>query len=130
MASVHTEKEGMVVQFYDFAKGMDDIYTLSCKAVDKAGNETKSAIRFSVNRDGSAYEIDEATQKLLEQRYIRQPEDIVITEINKDDLCLTEISYSLEGKVVVLKQGSDYTIEKSGQEDQWKTYRYHICSSL
>ena len=129
MASVHTQKGRMVVRFYDFAKGMDDIYTLSCKAVDKAGNETKSAIRFSVNRDGSAYEIDEATQKLLEQRYIRQPKDIVITEINKDDLCLTEISYSLEGKVVVLKQGSDYTIEKSGQEDQWKTYRYHIRAS-
>ena len=126
MASVHTEKEGMVVQFYDFAKGMDDIYLLSCKAADKAGNEIKTAVRFSVNRDGSVYELDEATQKLLKQRYIKKPQDLVITEINADNLQLTEISYSLEGQMTMLKQGSDYTIEKTGEEGQWKTYRYHI----
>lgn len=126
MASINTTATGMTVKFNNFASGMDDIYTLSCKSVDKAGNETVVSIRFSVNRDGSTYEIDKETQKLLDKGYTNKPQDIVITEINTDILKLIEISYSLDGKIVTLKQGTDYTIESSGGEGQWKKYIYKI----
>lgn len=126
MASINSTATGMTVKFNNFAGGMDDIYTLSCKSVDKAGNETVVSIRFSVNRDGSTYEIDKETQKLLDKGYTNKPQDIVITEINTDILKLIEISYSLDGKIVTLKQGTDYTVESSGGEGQWKKYIYKI----
>ena len=79
-----------------------------------------------MNRDGSAYEIDEETQILLDKGYTNKPQDIVIAEINADPLKLIEISYSLDGKIITLKQGTDYTVEASGSEDQWKKYIYKI----
>lgn len=126
MASFSSDASGMTVSFKDFAGGMDDIYTLACRSVDKAGNESMAAIRFSVNRDGSAYEISEDTQELVDKGYTNRPQDITVTEVNADELALVELSYSLDGKVVTLKEGTDYTVEKSGGEDQWKQYIYRI----
>ncbi|HCT90297.1 MAG TPA: hypothetical protein DF613_02770 [Lachnospiraceae bacterium] len=126
MAAASPDGSGMTVKFKNFAEGMDDIYTLSCRSVDKAGNERAASIRFSVNRDGSAYEVDEATQELLDRKYTNRPQDIVITEINVDELMLIELSCSRDGKITALKEGADYTVEKSGREEQWKKYIYRI----
>ena len=41
----------------------------------------------------------------------------------------SEITYSLDGKIVTLKEGEDYTITKSGEEGQWKKYLYRIKAS-
>lgn len=46
-----------------------------------------------------------------------------------DDLTTIEITYSLDGKVVTLKEGEDYTITKSGEDGQWKKYVYKIKAS-
>ena len=119
----------MNVIFKDFPEGMDDIYTLTAKATDKAGNETKSSITFSVNRDGSTYELGSGTKALVDKKYTNKPQDLEITEINVDDLTTIEITYSLDGKIVTLKEGADYTITKSGEEGQWKKYLYRIKAS-
>lgn len=103
---------------------MDDIYTLTAKATDKAGNETKSSITFSVNRDGSTYELGSGTKALVDKKYTNKPQDLEITEINVDDLTTIEITYSLDGKIVTLKEGEDYTITKSGEEDSGR----NICT--
>ena len=129
MASTSVSATGMTVNFRDFAKNMDDIYTLTAKSADKAGNETVTTIQFSVNRDGSTYEISEKTKKLLEKVYTSVPEDIELTEINPNELKTIEISYSLDGKVVKLKEGTDYTLSRSGEEGQWKRYAYKINAS-
>lgn len=126
MASIRFAATGMTVRFDNFASGMDDIYTLRCKSVDMAGNETEISLRFSVNRDGSAYEIHKDTQQLLDKGYTNRPQDIVITEINADTLKQIEISYSLDGRVITLKQGTEYTVEVNGQDGQWKKYVYKI----
>ena len=63
MAKIRILAAGMDVKFDDFARGTDDIYTLICKAMDKAGNKSETAIRFSVNREGSSYEISRATRE-------------------------------------------------------------------
>ena len=49
----------------DFAREekMDDLYTLTAKSVDKAGNETEKSVLFSVNRYGSVYVLDDATRE-------------------------------------------------------------------
>lgn len=129
LASISSSATGMNVIFKDFSEGMDDIYTLTAKATDKAGNETKSSITFSVNRDGSTYELGSGTKALVDKKYTNKPQDLEITEINVDDLTTIEITYSLDGKIVTLKEGEDYTITKSGEEGQWKKYLYRIKAS-
>lgn len=129
LASISSSATGMNVIFKDFPEGMDDIYTLTAKATDKAGNETKSSITFSVNRDGSTYELGSGTKALVDKKYTNKPQDLEITEINVDDLTTIEITYSLDGKIVTLKEGADYTITKSGEEGQWKKYLYRIKAS-
>lgn len=129
LASISSSATGMNVIFKDFPEGMDDIYTLTAKATDKAGNETKSSITFSVNRDGSTYELGSSTKALVDKKYTNKPQDLEITEINVDDLTTIEITYSLDGKIVTLKEGEDYTITKSGEEGQWKKYLYRIKAS-
>lgn len=129
LASILSSATGRNVIFKDFPEGMDDIYTLTAKATDKAGNETKSSITFSVNRDGSTYELGSGTKALVDKKYTNKPQDLEITEINVDDLTTIEITYSLDGKIVTLKEGEDYTITKSGEEGQWKKYLYRIKAS-
>lgn len=129
MASTVATATGMTVSFRNFAKNMDDIYTLTAKSADKAGNETVSMIQFSVNRDGSTYEIGDKTKKLLEKVYTSVPEDIELTEINPNELKTIEISYSLDGKVIKLQEGTDYTVSRSGEEGQWMRYSYTINAS-
>ena len=129
LASISSSAIGMNVIFKDFPEGMDDIYTLTAKATDKAGNETKSSITFSVNHDGSTYELGSGTKALVDKKYTNKPQDLEITEINVDDLTTIEITYSLDGKIVTLKEGEDYTITKSGEEGQWKKYLYRIKAS-
>lgn len=129
LTSISSSANGMNVIFKDFPEGMDDIYTLTAKATDKAGNETKSSITFSVNRDGSTYELGSGTKALVDKKYTNKPQDLEITEINVDDLTTIEITYSLDGKIVTLKEGEDYTITKSGEEGQWKKYLYRIKAS-
>lgn len=126
LASVSADASGMTVSFKDFAGGMDDIYTLSCEAVDRAGNMAAALVRFSVNRDGSVYGIHQETQKLLEKGCTNRPQDIVITEINPDPLKWIGISCSLEGRVVILKEGIDYTVEADDRDGRWKKYVYRI----
>lgn len=129
MAKIHFLAAGMDVKFDDFARGTDDIYTLICKAMDKAGNKSETTIRFSVNREGSSYEISQATRELLDRGHVSEPQEVVVTEINVDALRFVEISCSRDGEVAVLEEGKDYTVEKSGREDQWKKYTYRIRPS-
>lgn len=117
---------GQMITFLNFGPQMDDIYTLTAKSVDKAGNETTKSVTFSVNRDGSAYDINNATRKLIESGFTNNPQDIVIQETNVDSLEFIEISYSKDGKIVKLTEGKDYTIEMEGGEGQWKKYTYTI----
>ena len=96
LANITSSATGMNVIFKDFPEGMDDIYTLTAKVTDKAGNETTSSITFSVNRDGSTYEIGSSTKALIDKKYTNKPQDLEITEINVDDLTTIEITYSLD----------------------------------
>ncbi len=129
MVSRANRNNGTTVTFKNFGKDMDDIYTLTAKTTDKAGNETSKSITFSVNRNGSTYEIDSATQEMLKSGFTNNPKDIIIKEINVDTLEFIEITYSKDGKVVKLKEGTDYTVKSEGGEGQWKKYTYTIKAS-
>ena len=126
MISTAGTPNGQILTFQNFGSGMDDIYTLTAKAVDKAGNDISKSITFSVNRDGSTYVINDATKKLLEKGFTNNPQDIVIQEINVDTLEFVELSYSKDGQIVKLKEGTDFKVDEEGGEGQWKKYTYTV----
>ena len=126
LVMINATEQSATITFSNFPEGMDDIYTLTAKAVDAAGNETTKSITFSVNRDGSTYIINESTQKLIDKQITNNPQDIVITEINVDTLEFIELSYTKDGQVIKLEEGKDYTVEEAGGDGQWKQYTYTI----
>lgn len=123
---------GQRVTFADFkkVKKVDDIYTLTAKITDMAGNETTKSITFSVNRFGSSYNL--ATLKTLLDKYLQNEEDIVFTEINVDALRKgkTKIKLIKNGTPIDLLEGRDYTISKSGGNGKWSLYKYIIDKAL
>ncbi len=123
-------KDGIQLVYPDFehTQDMDDFYTLTVKAVDLAGNETEDELNFSINRFGSTYRISTDTQKLMSGYYIGKAPTITVTEINIDELEYGEVTISKDGQTVTLKQGSDYTVAKEGEEENWKSYTYSIKS--
>ena len=107
----------------------DDIYTITAEAQDFAGNVRTSSIKFSVNRFGSTFEPDEKTA-LLQNKYIYEPQDIVINEINVDphpDNFVPIVTLSKDGSGITLKQGKDYSLEPvTDPSTGWTMYRYVI----
>ena len=107
----------------------DDLYRIKAKAGDLAGNTAEAELTFSVNRFGSAYELEEATALLAGPggvRYTSREPELVITEYNPDFLDCYQITSSREGEARELKEGKDYEVDKTGTRDTWKTYRYRI----
>lgn len=129
--AVTTNEDGQTIEFMDFShtQDMDDLYTLEAVITDKAGNATEDNILFSVNRFGSVYIFSEDTQAVLDRFYTNQGPKLTVTEINVDTLEHQEISYSCDGDIVVLNQGTDYTVQESGSEYEWKQYTYEIAGS-
>ena len=68
-SSISSIENGQRIQYSDFARTeeMDDLYTLTAKITDLAGNLTEKAVRFSVNRYGSVFVLDEASHEWLHQ---------------------------------------------------------------
>lgn len=106
-------------------KNIDDVYELMVSLTDKAGNTTKEAIKFSVNRFGSTYLLDEAVEK-INGKYIKNPIDIVVNEINTDELSNIKITVFKDGVAKILEEGKDYDIKISGGDTQWFKYTYKI----
>lgn len=120
------DEYGESIVFNDFGPEMDGIYLLTAEAEDMAGNKAVRTIKFSVNRKGSVYSFSNAAEKLFENVFIQQPEDIEIFENNTDWLICQEISVNCNGEVEELSAGRDYSIEVKGSENTGKQYKYTI----
>lgn len=81
----------------------DDVYTLSVKAVDKAGNVVTKEIKFSVNRFGSKYKFLDAS---ILGTYMNKSQNVTITEENVDKLDTNK------AKIVVIRDGSEVKVDK------------------
>ena len=125
------QENGMELKLHDFAyePEMDDLYTMEATVYDLAGNSSEATVQFSVNRFGSVYTFDEATDALIGDRgryYTNQEQELVITETNVDTLEFQEITCNLNGKLTTLKEGSDYGVSLNGNDSTWKQYTYTI----
>lgn len=121
---------GKVFTFADFAreKEIDDIYSLSVNVTDKAGNSTVKSISFSVNRFGSTYSMSENTEA-INNTYAKQEQDIVITEVNTNELSNIKITLFKNNETIVLKSGTDFTVDVSGGNGAWYRYVYTIAKA-
>lgn len=124
-------ENGREVKIDDFAyvREADDMYTLKAVVEDLAGNRSQASVSFSVNRFGSVYTFDDATEALAGKNgsyYTKQAQDIIITETNVDLLEFREILCSRDGKLRTLKEGEDYTVEENGGFPEWKQYTYTV----
>jgi hypothetical protein len=114
----------------------DDIYTVTLTATDLAGNvidtmyvessdETTNELMFSVNREGSTYDVDDATRALLDGYYTNGlTEDLHITVINVDEVenfVITTSRGLIDSHDLV--EGEDYAIE---MEEITGGYQYTI----
>lgn len=123
---------GQSIKFNDFAREerMDDLYQLTAKITDLAGNETEETVLFSVNRYGSVYMLDEATAGWLSTdpessyTYINQEREIGVQEYNVDDIEEYGIAVNRDGELAQLQEGTDFTVTRSGSDVQWKVYHY------
>ena len=128
-----TITNGETFTFDNFKKAVeiDDIYTLTAKIVDTAGNETTKVITFSVNRFGSVYVFDN-TLKGIEGKYVQNGIDVVLTETNVDELEAknTNLKITKNGESRDLVEGTDYTITHTGGNGKWNQYTYVLSASL
>lgn len=126
---------GESIKLNDFPREekMDDLYKLTAKVTDKAGNATEKSILFSVNRYGSVYVLDNDTKDWLrtdgeEYTYINQERELGIMEYNVDEVDVSKITSNRDGELTNLKENTDYTVKKSGSEVQWKEYYYKLAA--
>lgn len=128
-------ENGQSIKMNDFAREekMDDLYKLTAKSVDKAGNETEKSVMFSVNRYGSVYVLDDDTWAdkggwldTKDYTYIRKEQDLGVVEYNVDTIEANKITVNRDGELETLKEDQDYTVKSSGSDAQWKENHYVI----
>lgn len=130
MVSEKSIGNGVEISFKNFEekKEFDDIYTLVVSHSDLAGNKTTSQVTFSVNRFGSTYEFNNATTE-LNNKYVKNPNDVVITEVNVAELKKHSVTIYRDGVAIVLKEGKDYIFERVSDGSNWYKYVYTIFAS-
>lgn len=125
-------ENGQTYTYANFAeiKDVDDIYTLTVRLVDLAGNESEETITFSVNRFGSVYDLSGLADLLT--KYLRVEEDIIFTETNVDALDRDAIKITLikNGTPTDLVEGKDFVVDVEGGNGHWSIYTYTIKKDL
>ena len=115
----------------------DAVYSLVCTLKDMSGNqyskivlsdnESYDEVRFSINRNGSTFAVDEDTDALVNQYYVYSVnEDVVIEEVNVDPV----ETYVVKLNGEKLTEGTDYTTTLSNKDGEWSKRTYIISKDL
>ncbi len=115
----------------------DAVYKLVCTVQDMSGNgysqimlednQVYDEVRFSINRNGSTFAVDEGTENLINQYYVYSvDEDVVIEEVNVDPV----ETYTVKLNGGLLNEGTDYTSTLSDKTGEWSKRTYRISKEL
>ncbi len=113
-----------------YLRDYDDCYTIVVTATDLAGHVTTKNVDYRVNRFGSAYTCSEALQNVLDTHYGTTSENYSIVETNVDQLKDYQLAYTLDGEIVNLEEGKDYTVVASRTQDNWYRYEYRLAAGV
>ena len=120
--------ESDVIKICDDAALPDDYYTLYIFLSDKAGNESVREISFTINKNGSEFEVDDKNREIL-GLYTKEVKDFCITEKNLSRVEASRILFTLNARVIDLKDGKDYLIKETKDEEGY-TYTYIFNDEL
>lgn len=120
--------ETFTYTFADMAhdKENDDLYTLSVKLTDLAGNTVEKSVKYSLNRHGSIFVLSDATKAMVDGYYVTKPQDVVITEINVDAVTKKEVSVAFDGSVKELREGASFTTNDKTNSNGWHSISYNV----
>lgn len=110
---VATDNRTLEVRFNDFAKKeqVDDIYTLTVNATDKAGRTSSKSAMFSVNRYGSTYMVSGTTKDLVDRYYTNAEQDVEVIQINAAPITNQSVAVSRNNVSTTLTKDTDYTMK-------------------
>ena len=125
---------------YSFTVGNleeDAVYTLVCTLEDMSNNQYDrialddgkeyAQVRFSINREGSTFYVNDNTQALVEQYYVYSVNaDVVLEEINVDPI----ENYVVKLNGETLTEGTDYTTTQSNVSGAWSKRTYTLSKDL
>jgi len=137
LGDIKTVEAGKTYSFTVDNLEADAVYTLVCALKDMSGNEYSKislsdgkeyeTVKFSINRDGSTFTVNEATFKLLTQYYVYSVDsDVVIEEINVDPI----ENYVVKLNGEPLTEGKDYTTTITEKDGEWSKRTYVVKKSL
>lgn len=134
-------EQGREAVFTDFARdpGVDDVYTLTARATDLAGNEAEATATFSVNRFGSTFRVVDADAYRQNNGYLTCARDVVVEEVNVSGVASEEHGATVtQGTSVRELERTEapgktgYTIDEGISEAEgsrgWALYRYVIAA--
>lgn len=121
------------VAYADFPHELedDDVYTLSGKVVDLAGNESEQELAFSVNRFGSNYYFM-GTSGSANGAYLNSPRDIQIAEVNVSgiDTASSHAEIVHDSRTNSLEPGRDYQRDANEESKGWSQTAYTFPAKL
>lgn len=134
-------EQGREAVFADFARDpdVDDIYALTARATDLAGNEAEATATFSVNRFGSTFRVVDADAYRQNNGYLTRARDVVVEEVNVSGVASEEHGATVtQGTSVRELERTEapgktgYTIDEGVSEAEgsrgWALYRYVIAA--
>lgn len=126
-----TNGESIRIDCFPKDESMDDIYTMTVKVCDQAGNETIQEILFSVNRYGSSYRIGDGVKEKI-GKYFMEEFEVHIYEVNANELNPEEICAKLvvNGVPRELSLGAQYQVKDVSEHKGWYEYEYVFDKSL
>ncbi len=137
-SSISQTEQGFTYQLLNVSGQPDSIYHLKAAASDMAGNQNIMDIRFSLNRNGSSYDITDA-YPIVSQMYNKYENlhDIRLIETNVDEVQQFNIYMNRNGELVKSVNTSQkpwhfsqnklyYTTERYGSPELGYTYEYII----
>ena len=119
---------------FQVVQDLDGIYTLSVYGLDKAGNEDREEVTFTVNRFGSVYVYNDYLMGLIANGGARTPkltEDLVITEYNAVKLLAGSlvIEITCDGRPLenpIYEATPEINDSVAVGDSGWYQYRYTI----
>ena len=134
-------EQGREAVFTDFARdpGVDDVYTLTARATDLAGNEAEATATFSVNRFGSTFRVVDADAYRQNNGYLICAREVVVEEVNVSGVASEEHGATVTQGTSVRElerteepEETGYAICEGVSEAEgsrgWALYRYVIAA--
>ena len=121
----------------------DGIYTVSTSVKDMVGHTVNSLhmdnengtendfVRFSVNRNGSTYYIDDATTLEMLGSFVPYDKagNVVVREVNPTALSDVTVTMFKDEKTIALEETNNFRFDLNHNEGEWYEYSYTIFHS-